>query len=322
MSKLEFLEFSAADVIDKASYFSLRPNKGSYSVSIMGYLYNSYYPLKYALLEDGLLLTYTHRGEVGAFLPYCREEKLPEYFRVLENYFNEELKRPLLVALADEEGYEVLRRAGYLEGYDCREEPQFSDYIYEGESLRTLAGRKFSKKRNHINKFLQLFAGRWEYRRLFYQDGAAVIGLMDRWMKGVIPDFAGNDIREPEYYPEDVRETVVEYIGVRNVLQHEALMAHLHVGGIFLDGELKAFALGDYNPLDKLAVVNVEKADDNDSIPGLYQIINREFITHEFPEALLVNREDDAGQENLRKAKLSYFPLMQEKKYTLRQGKI
>lgn len=72
--------------------------------------------------------------------------------------------------------------------------------------------------------------------------------------------------------------------------------------------------------MDKLAVVNVEKADD--SIPGIYQIINREFIVHEFPEALLVNREDDAGQENLRKAELSYFPLMQEKKYTLRQGNL
>lgn len=320
MKKLEFVEFSAADVIDKAPYFSLRPNKGSYSVSIMGYLYNSYYPLKYACLEDGLLLTYTHGGEMGAFLPYCREEKLPEYFRVLEDYFNRELKRPLLVALADEEGYEILRAAGRLDGYDCREEPQYSDYIYEGESLRTLAGRKFSKKRNHINKFLQLFAGHWEYRRLFYQDSESVAGLLDFWMKSIIPNFTGNDVMEPECYPEDVRETIVEYIGVRNVLKSEALMEHLHVGGIFLYGELKAFAIGDYNPLDKLAVVNVEKADD--SIPGIYQIINREFIVHEFPEALLVNREDDAGQENLRKAKLSYFPLMQEKKYTLRQGSL
>ena len=319
MDDLRFAEFTAKDVIELAPYFSLRPNKGSYSVSVMGYLYNSHYPMKYCRMDDGLLLIYSHEGEAGALMPYCREERLPEYFRRLEEYFNNVLKQPLLVVLADEEGFGVLRESGSLGDYDCQEEPQYSDYIYDGESLRTLAGRKFSKKRNHINKFLQLYGGRWEYRRLAYDDAAAVIGVLNSWIQGVVPGFDSSDIKDVVYYPAEVRETIIEYIGVRNILKSEALTEHLHIGGIFIDGELKAFAIGDYNPLDKMAVVNVEKADD--SVPGLYQIVNREFVAHEFPEALLVNREDDAGQENLRKAKLSYFPLMQEKKYTLRQRK-
>ena len=32
-------------------------------------------------------------------------------------------------------------------------------------------------------------------------------------------------------------------------------------------------------------------------IRGLYQFINQQFLIQEFPEATLVNREDDLGQE-------------------------
>ena len=320
MDDLKFAEFTAKDVIELAPYFSLRPNKGSYSVSVMGYLYSSHYPLKYCRIDAGLLLIYSHDGETGALMPYCPEAELPRYFRLLEEYFNKELSQPLNVVLADEEGYGALAAAGCLEGYDCHEEVKYADYIYSGDDLRTLAGRKFSKKRNHINKFLQLYGGRWEYKRLFASDEAAVVGVLNNWIQGIIPDFDGEDIKDVECYPAEVQETVIEYIGVRNILKSEALTEYLHLGGIFIDGELKAFAIADCNPLDRMAVVNVEKADD--SVPGLYQIINREFIAHEFPEALLVNREDDAGQENLRKAKLSYYPVMQERKYTIRQREV
>ena len=45
--------------------------------------------------------------------------------------------------------------------------------------------------------------------------------------------------------------------------------------------------------------------------------INQQFLLHEYPDAVLVNREDDLGQDNLRQAKLSYKPLRLEEKYTL-----
>ena len=40
------------------------------------------------------------------------------------------------------------------------------DYIYDAQSLITLKGKKLHGKRNHINKFLKEYDGRWEYEEL------------------------------------------------------------------------------------------------------------------------------------------------------------
>lgn len=68
-----------------------------------------------------------------------------------------------------------------------------------------------------------------------------------------------------------------------------------------------------------MAIIHIEKA--NPEIRGLYPFINQQFIINAFPEALIVNREDDLGIEGLRKAKLSYEPIDYVKKYRVEQLK-
>ena len=48
-------------------------------------------------------------------------------------------------------------------------------------------------------------------------------------------------------------------------------------------------------------------------------MINQQFLLHEFPDAMIVNREDDVGLEGLRRAKMSYNPIGFEKKYMVSQ---
>ena len=68
-------------------------------------------------------------------------------------------------------------------------------------------------------------------------------------------------------------------------------------------------------PDEEMAVIHIEKADA--AIPGLYPLINREFILHAWKDVKLINREEDMGLEGLRKAKMSYNPVKFLKKYAV-----
>ena len=116
----------------------------------------------------------------------------------------------------------------------------------------------------------------------------------------------------------DVAETLeIEVSGAIRLLRSPALMAKVRCGGIYVDGTLCAFTLGAWNSREHMAVIEIEKA--MPGMDGLYQLINREFLLHAFPEAELVNREDDVGIPGLRQAKLSYNPIAFEKRFHLAQ---
>ena len=66
-----------------------------------------------------------------------------------------------------------------------------------------------------------------------------------------------------------------------------------------------------------ICIIHIEKA--NPEITGLYQMINQQFLIHEFEEAEVVNREDDMGLPGLRQAKMSYAPMDFARKYRVTQ---
>ena len=84
-----------------------------------------------------------------------------------------------------------------------------------------------------------------------------------------------------------------------------------------MDGKIVAYTIGSYCPSIQCAFIHIEKAEPE--IKGLYNYINQQFLIHEFPDAVYVNREDDLGQDNLRQAKLSYKPIRLEEKYYIQE---
>ena len=249
--------------------------------------------------EAALILMKDEKGYFAA-MPYCREEKLPEYFELLRRYFNEELHSPLRIDLADEDSLRVLR---LMENPDftVEEENDLKDYLYDADELRNLPGKKYQKKRNLINKFMKEYEGRWEYKTLCCVDEYFLEEFMKKWVDIRLSEDAQN------------KETLIlEKDGVIDILRNCDKVT-FRVGGIFIDDQLEAFTIGSYNSRERMAVISTEKG--NSEIPGIYQVINQQFLLNSYEDAMIVNREDDMGIEGLRQAKESYNPIGYARKY-------
>ena len=293
--KLVFEPIRVEDSVRIAPYFYRRPNKTCDSCALDSYLWAEYCDTRIAEWEDkALFILMAKDGEQYTATPYCDEEDLPQYFDLIKDYFNQVLKKPLKIYLADEEAVKYL----HLEEdprFIVREEEDYKDYLYDAEELRTLPGKRFHKKKNLVNKFKREYEGRWEYRSIRCLEKQAVWDFLDRWYTHRVKE-EGNGEETLEY----------EIKGIHEVLQNCFAIDH-YIGGIFIDGKLEAFSIGAYNPREEMASISIEKG--NPNVPGIYQVINQEFLLHEFPQAKLVNREDDMGLQGLRKAKESYNPI-------------
>jgi hypothetical protein len=91
------------------------------------------------------------------------------------------------------------------------------------------------------------------------------------------------------------------------------------MGGVIrIEGKIAALTFAETYLPDTL-VIHVEKA--NPDIPGLYQVINQEFLMHEAGDCRFVNREQDLGIQGLRSAKMTYNPVNFIRKYTVTEKK-
>ena len=79
-----------------------------------------------------------------------------------------------------------------------------------------------------------------------------------------------------------------------------------------VDGKVVAYTMGE-KASDDVFCVHIEKAFAD--IRGAYPMINQQFVKNELSSFKYINREDDTGAENLRKAKLSYYPVILAEKY-------
>lgn len=300
---LNFKPVEAEDLEELNPFFCKRPNKTCDSVFLDSFIWREYYNVRYAVSDNKAILWLMDLdGKTGSAMPIFSEEDLEYYFWKLVEYFNTELKAPLYINLADEEAVEQLGLKNMPDKFKITEQVDLKDYLYDGNAMRTLSGKKLHKKKNHLNAFKREYEGRYEYRRLCCSDRGDVWKFLDRWREE-----KGEEVEEHLDY---------EVRGIHEILKNCSLL-NVRMSGVYIDGHLEAFTIGSYNPLEQMAVIHIEKA--NPEIRGLYQFINQQFLIEEFPEAVLINREDDLGLEGLRKAKLSYNPIDYARKYQVEQ---
>lgn len=181
--------------------------------------------------------------------------------------------------------------------YTCLPDRDNSDYVYLSGDLVNLSGRKYHRKRNHLNQFIKNCD--FEYRPLDTELVECVLEMQAAWCR----------IRECVENPDLLAE---DYAIYEALTRFEDL--DYQGGAILINTGVEAFSLGEMlNP--ETAVIHIEKA--NPEIPGLYAAINQRFCQEAWSGVEYINREQDLGLEGLRAAKESYYPCHMVNKYTV-----
>jgi hypothetical protein len=174
-----------------------------------------------------------------------------------------------------------------------------SDYVYRTRDLINLTGRKYHRKKNHLNRFVKNHT--FEYHPLDRDLVSSFLDMQESWCQ------MRECVEQPDLFSEDFAV-------------HEALTRFEDLdyrgGAIVMDSKVEAYALGE-TLNEETAVVHIEKA--NPEIPGLYAAINQCFCSNEWTDMTYINREQDLGSEGLRKAKQSYYPHHMVDKYILKR---
>jgi uncharacterized protein len=262
------------------------------------FLWQDHYGLSWSIYEDWLIfLADTPQGTPWLFPPVGPSGR-GEICRLILHWLRDTkgVKEPYIHRADTRLAQEVAS----LSDLKCEPVRDHFDYIYRAADLIKLAGNKYHSKRNHINnlKRSQSFA----YEPLTEEHLAACLNLADRWC-----EFKRCD--------EDLN-LIGEWEAVCLALRHYQELS-LQGGVILIQGKVEAFSIGEL--LNKqTAVIHIEKA--NPEIGGLYSVINQQFCEHAWHEVKFINREQDLGEEGLRKAKLSYNPEQLVEKFRISFG--
>ena len=175
------------------------------------------------------------------------------------------------------------------------------DYVYDINGLADLKGRKYQKKRNHLNNFRKANPD-IAFIPMDEVDPKELETMLEQWY---IRHLEANP--DMDYHLEQV--AIGRAMKFRKELGMEGLV-------LLVEGKIIAFAMGSRMNADTFDI-HFEKALDEAAYPA----INQGFATHlreKYPELKWLDREDDMGLEGLRKAKLSYNPDMMIEKYWAR----
>ena len=194
---------------------------------------------------------------------------------------------PLLLGSVFEEQKAALA-AAFGERMVFAEDRDMEDYLYDREALATLAGKKYHGKRNHIARFTDK---PWRYETMTPASIPACFAMHWEWCRG------NNGCRGSEGEWEDTCASM-------KALQYFEELG-LTGGILYQEERLVAYTIGEPVPGGAFAV-HFEKA--FPEVQGAYPMINQQFVLHETEGFRYINREEDAGDEGLRKAKLSYHP--------------
>ena len=172
------------------------------------------------------------------------------------------------------------------------------EYLHSVSELVALQGGKYIHKRAHVKAFESNY--NWEYRPLLPDDFPEVFSFQAKWC-------ARHDCEETPLLEAEDR-AIRRSLELWDVLPFIGAMLRVegNVAGYTIAEELSPETID----------IRFEKADS--AYAGVYQALNKLFLERQGQGYLWVNREEDMGNNGLRKAKMSYHPMGFVKKHRVR----
>ncbi|MBO7149027.1 MAG: DUF2156 domain-containing protein [Clostridia bacterium] len=282
---LEFKPITPDDFSVMKPYFE---NAGLSSGIV--FMWRHHYNTSYTIINDTLITKNEYMGNTSFSIPVGND--VTGALELICKYADDNGIDPV-ISFVTKDSLALLS-----ELYECYavSERDLADYIYLAEDLAYMRGRKYSGQRGHINYFTKNYPD-FEFRNIdstnidevkaFYADYLKARGKTDESFLAeadILPEIFDN----PQLYGFD------------------GLTLYAH-------GKVVAFAMGE--SVNDTLWEHIEKADPG--VRGAYQMIASGFARCYADKVKYVNREDDAGDEGLRKSKLSYQPVKLEEKFSV-----
>ena len=170
MSRLEVKKVQLSDKTWMDAYLDAKQDKGCDMCFANIYLWGRKYKTGYAMVNDCLIFADLMDFN-SVSMPLGEPEKVKQAILTLEEYFAEDGK-PFALHLTTPKNVEQLEE--WFPGkYQVEYERDLADYVYEREKLVALSGKKYHGKKNHVNKFKNLYPN-WVYAEHQLRQGRAV----------------------------------------------------------------------------------------------------------------------------------------------------
>ena len=196
---------------------------------------------------------------------------------------------------------EKLQKKGML----FEEDRDNFDYLYYRNDLAELSGKKYHKKKNHVNNFLHTYPDH-EARQLNSETISDAYKVLEKWRHDKT---AAAEPDAPAKTSEDN-----EYAAAKEALD---LFTSLPMRGAvyYIEKKPAAYCIGESIARGRMFAIHFEKGIDKE-YRGIYQFINQAFAASLPRFFTYINREQDLGNEGLRQAKMTYRPCGFVQKYT------
>ncbi len=256
------------------------------------FMWQTMFPLFKFVSDDYILLLGKHKELLFLYMPLCELQHVEKALLDGQGLFKQANLPFVLSTFTRKMKSKTLNLFPHMHVCTARDG---YDYVYDREKIVTLSGKKHQKRRNLLNKFIKE-----------YQNRVQIVPIYSVIKEAITFFQASYEETNDDYL-------IHERTGIVHILTHLDLF-DCQGAALLIDRQVKGFLITSLLDQD-MVQINIEKADK--AIPGIFQYMESEYFKLFYPDVKYINKEDDMGYLNLRKAKMASKPVKLIAKYRL-----